>query len=97
MATRRGARALGQETRLGSLEVGKKADLITISVTGARQTPLYDPLSHLVYTATGHDVRTTIVNGKILMLDGKVLTLDEAAVLREARMWGERVRAVVGR
>jgi 5-methylthioadenosine/S-adenosylhomocysteine deaminase len=97
MATRRGARALGQEARIGSLETGKKADLIIVNMSGVRQTPLYDPLSHLVYTATGHDVRTTIVNGKILMLDGKVLTLDEAAVLREARMWGERVRSAVGR
>src|SRR6185436_9557384 len=81
MATRGGARALGLAAQIGSLEPGKRADLIIVSMSGVHQTPLYDPLSHLVYTTTGHDVRTTIVNGKILMRDGKVLTLDEAAVL----------------
>src|SRR6185503_9306717 len=87
MATIRGARALGMETRIGSLEPKKKADLITVSVSGARQTPMYDPLSHLVYVIHGDDVRNTIVNGKVLMRDRKVLTLDETAILAEARSW----------
>jgi 5-methylthioadenosine/S-adenosylhomocysteine deaminase len=95
MATVDGARALGMDQTIGSLEPGKRADLIVVSVSAARQTPMYDPLSHLVYTTRGDDVRTTIVNGKILMRDRKVLTLDEAAVLAEARTWGERVREAV--
>jgi 5-methylthioadenosine/S-adenosylhomocysteine deaminase len=95
MATIRGARALGMEKQIGSLEVGKRADLIVVSMRGARQTPLYDPLSHLVYVAHGDDVRTTIVHGKVLMRDRKVLTLDEGAVLREASSWAEKVRAAV--
>ena len=85
MATIDGARALGMEQEIGSLEPGKRADLIVVSMTSARQTPMYDPLSHLVYTTRGDDVRTTIVNGRVLMRDRKVLTLDEAAVLAEAR------------
>ena len=95
MATTRGARALGMDARLGSLEAKKRADLITVSVSGARQTPIYDPISHLVYVIHGDDVRNTIVNGKILMRDRKVLTLDEGAVIAEARAWAERVRAAV--
>jgi 5-methylthioadenosine/S-adenosylhomocysteine deaminase len=95
MATIRGARALGMESRLGSLEVGKRADLIFVDTSGARQTPMYDPVSHLVYVARGDDVRTTIVNGRILMQDRKVRTLNEADVIREARAWADKVRAAV--
>jgi 5-methylthioadenosine/S-adenosylhomocysteine deaminase len=64
-------------------------------MTAARQTPMYDPISHLVYTTRGDDVRTTIVHGKVLMRDRKMTTLDEAAVLRDARAWGQKVRAAV--
>ncbi|OFW15694.1 MAG: amidohydrolase [Acidobacteria bacterium RIFCSPLOWO2_02_FULL_67_21] len=95
MATLGGARALGMAERIGSLEPGKRADLIVVSMTTARQTPMYDPVSHLVYTTRGDDVRTTIVHGRILMRDRKVLTLDEAAVLRDARLWVPKVRAAV--
>jgi 5-methylthioadenosine/S-adenosylhomocysteine deaminase len=95
MATSRGARALGMSGQIGSLEAGKRADLILVDVSGARQTPMYDPVSHLVYVARGGDVRTTIVNGRVLMRDRQVLTLNETEVLREARAWAEKVRAAV--
>ncbi len=95
MGTIRGARALGMQTQIGSLEAGKRADLIVVSMRGARQTPLYEPLSHLVYVARGDDVRTTIVHGKVLMRDRKMLTIDEGAVLRDARAWADKVRAAV--
>ena len=95
MATIRGARALGMEGRIGSLEPRKRADLITVSVSGARQTPMYDPISHLVYVIHGDDVRNTMVNGKVLMRDRKVLTLDATAVIAEARSWAAKVRAAV--
>ena len=91
MATIDGARAMGMEKEIGSLEPGKRADLIVVSMSAARQTPMYDPLSHLVYVTRGDDVRTTIVNGKVLMRDRKVLTLNarqvlaDAALLRRAR------------
>ncbi|MGD9902326.1 MAG: amidohydrolase family protein [Vicinamibacterales bacterium] len=95
MATLGGARALGLADRIGSLEPGKLADLITVRMTRARQTPLYDPVSHLVYTTRGDDVATTIVNGRVLMQDGVVRTLDAAAVLRDARDAADAVRAAV--
>ncbi|MEO8075193.1 MAG: amidohydrolase [Acidobacteriota bacterium] len=97
MATIEGARALGLDALIGSLETGKRADLITVSMTAARQTPIYDPLSHLVYVTRGDDVRTSIVNGRVLMRDRKVLTLNEAEVLSGAREMATRVRAAVGK
>lgn len=97
LATIGGARALGLDKLVGSIEVGKKADLIVVSMDAARQVPAYDPVSHLVYVTRGDDVKTTIVNGRVLMRDGRVLTLDEAAVIRDARAMGEKVRAAVGR
>ena len=95
MATIGGARALGMGDRLGSLEPGKRADVIVVGMASARQTPMYDPVSHLVYTTRGDDVRTTIVHGRVLMRNRKVLTLNEASVLAEARGWAEKVRAAV--
>jgi 5-methylthioadenosine/S-adenosylhomocysteine deaminase len=95
MATRDGAAALGLGARIGSLEVGKRADVILVDTRGPRQTPMFDPVAHLVYSAHGDDVTTTIVNGKVLMRDRKVLTLNEAAVLAEARAAAETVRAAV--
>jgi 5-methylthioadenosine/S-adenosylhomocysteine deaminase len=97
MATVEGARALGMDRQIGSLAPGKRADVIVVSMTSARQTPVYDPLSHLVYATRGDDVTATIVNGRVLMRDRKVLTLNEAAVLQEARALAARVRAAVGR
>jgi 5-methylthioadenosine/S-adenosylhomocysteine deaminase len=97
MATIEGARALNMDDRIGSLEAGKRADLIVVSVAGARQTPMYDPISHLVYVARGDDVVTTIVNGKVLMRDRKVLTLNEADVITEANMLAAKVREAVAK
>jgi 5-methylthioadenosine/S-adenosylhomocysteine deaminase len=95
MATRGGARALGMERQIGSLEPRKRADLIVVSTSGARQTPLYDPISHLVYVARGTDVQSTVVHGKVLMRNRQMLTLDETAVLAAARGWVGKVRAAV--
>jgi 5-methylthioadenosine/S-adenosylhomocysteine deaminase len=97
MATIEGARALGMERTIGSLEPGKRADLIIVSMESARQTPIYDPLSHLVYVTHGDDVRTTIVNGRVLMRERKVLTLDEEGILRDARAWATKVREAVAK
>ena len=95
MATIGGARALGMEALIGSIEKGKRADVITVSTSSARQTPLYDAVSHLVYTTRGDDVRTTIVNGKVLMRNRRVLTLDRTAVIAEANRAAVAVRAAV--
>jgi 5-methylthioadenosine/S-adenosylhomocysteine deaminase len=95
MATIGGARALGMESAIGSLEPSKRADLIVVSMSSARQTPMYDPISHLVYASRGDDVKTSIVNGQVLMRDRRMTTLNEEAILAEARQWAERVRAAV--
>jgi 5-methylthioadenosine/S-adenosylhomocysteine deaminase len=95
MATMGGARALGLDRQIGSIEPRKRADLIVVSMRSARQTPLYDPISHLVYTTRGDDVRDTIVNGKVVMRDRKVLTLDADAVLKDARAMAVKVKAAV--
>jgi 5-methylthioadenosine/S-adenosylhomocysteine deaminase len=95
MATIDGARALGLDRRIGSLETGKRADVVVVSMTSARQTPLYDPISHLVYATHGDDVRTVIVNGRVLMRDRKLTTLNEAAVIADAKKLADSVRAAV--
>jgi 5-methylthioadenosine/S-adenosylhomocysteine deaminase len=95
MATIGGARALGLQDTIGSLEAGKRADLIAVSMSAARQTPLYDPVSHLVYVTRGDDVRTTIVNGKVLMNDRVLRTLDRAAVIADANRLAVKVRDAV--
>jgi 5-methylthioadenosine/S-adenosylhomocysteine deaminase len=94
MATIGGAAVIGKRDRLGSLEAGKLADLLIVRMDQARQTPMYDPVSHLVYVTRGDDVDTTIVNGKVVMRERKVLTLNESSVLAEARKAAESVRAV---
>lgn len=92
MASLGGARALGFEDRLGSLEPGKEADLITVGLEAPRLHPLYDPISHLVYAAKGSDVRDVVVAGRVVMRDRQVLTLDEKAVLAEAERLSSQVR-----
>ena len=96
LATIGGARALGMESTIGSLEAGKRADVITVSMGAARQTPVYDPVSHLVYVTHGDDVRTTIVDGKVLMRDRQVKTLDAASVIADANALAVKVRDAVG-
>jgi 5-methylthioadenosine/S-adenosylhomocysteine deaminase len=95
MATMGGARVLGLDTQIGSLEPGKRADLIVIGLDRARQTPMYDPISHLVYATHGDDVETTIVNGKVLMRNRRMLTMVESQVLADARRLAMRVRDAV--
>ena len=95
LATIGGARALGMDQQIGSLEAGKRADLIVVSMHEARQTPMYDPISHLVYTTRGDDVRATIVNGRILMKDRQLRTLDKATVIADANRLAAKVREAV--
>ena len=97
MATSGGARALQMADLIGSLEPGKRADLITVSVGAPRQTPLYDPISHLVYTTRGDDVRTTIVNGKMLMKNRQLRTLNRAAVIADANALAQKVREAISK
>jgi 5-methylthioadenosine/S-adenosylhomocysteine deaminase len=84
MATIDGARALGLEEQVGSIEVGKRADLIVVDFRTPGTTPNHHPVSTLVYAATGNEVRTVVVDGRIVVDEGRLTTLDEAALLQEA-------------
>jgi 5-methylthioadenosine/S-adenosylhomocysteine deaminase len=86
MACRGGAAAFGQSTLIGSLEVGKKADIVLVDLNTPRAMPVHHASSALVYNATGGDVDTVIVDGQILMRDKRVLCVDEVALLAEARI-----------
>ena len=97
MATLGGARALGMEDRIGSLEAGKRADLVVVGLDHPRVVPVYDPVSHLVYAATGADVRQVVVEGRVLLDDGRVTTLREAEVIGEAQRMRDQVRRSLAR
>ena len=97
MATLGGARALGMEDRIGSLEAGKRADLVVVGLDHPRVVPVYDPVSHLVYTAKGADVRQVVVEGRVLLDDGRVTTLREAEVIGEAQRMRDQVRRSLAR
>jgi 5-methylthioadenosine/S-adenosylhomocysteine deaminase len=85
MACRGGAAAFGQPTLIGSLEVGKKADVVVVDLNTVRAMPVHRPTSALVYNASGGDVDTVIVDGRVLMRDKQILCVDEAQVLAQAR------------
>lgn len=85
MATIGGARALGLEHLIGSLEVGKRADVVLVDLEEDHLVPLYNPISHLAYAARASDVRTVLVDGQIVLDDGTLLTLDEREVRRQVR------------
>ncbi len=91
MATIGGARVLGIDDMVGSIEVGKRADLITVSLSGFHMMPIYDPYSHLVYAAKGSDVQSVIVNGKILMEKRELKTLDPEKIAHNAKILKERI------
>lgn len=95
MATTGSAAALGMKEEIGSLEVGKRADVIVVDASAPHMTPLYDPVSQLVYSARGADVTHTIINGEIVMKDRKIVTFDEAAVMSEARAIAERINKTI--
>jgi len=95
MATQGGARALGLAARLGSLEPGKAADLIILDLRQPHLTPFYDA-DLLVYAARGSDVRTVIVDGKIVVRDRRLLTFDLAEVMARVNRLAARMRAGAG-
>jgi 5-methylthioadenosine/S-adenosylhomocysteine deaminase len=85
MATRAGARTLGRDDEIGSIEVGKRADVIVVDRDRPHLAPGPDPYSTLVYAARGSDVRTTIVDGEVLVDDFALLRIDRAEVVAAAR------------
>lgn len=97
MATMGGARALHREADLGSLEVGKLADVILVDRDATNMIPFYDVYSALVFAAGPKDVRTTIVNGRVLMEDRQLTTIDAADVRQHMRTLNEKISAAVAR
>ena len=91
MATREGARVLGLEDVTGSLCPGLKADLILIDRQRPHLTPMYHPYSHLVYAVTGADVKTVFINGRLVMRDRQLLTLNEGEILERVNRIAERI------
>lgn len=92
MATIRGARAIHQDKEVGSLEAGKRADLIIVGMNSVHQTPLYNVYSNLVYATKASDVDTVIINGRIVMRNRRVLTIDERAVRAKANQYRDKIR-----
>ena len=95
-ATRGGAAALGAGDLIGSLETGKKADLIVVDFDRPHLSPVYNPVSHLVYAARGQDVVHSMINGRLVMKDRKILTLDEPAILAAMGETGREIVAMQG-
>ncbi len=91
MATINGARALGWDEQIGSIEPGKKADLITIEINKPHLKPMYNEISHVVYAARSLDVKDTIVDGKFVVEDHELKTIDEEWILREAEKVKDRL------
>src|ERR1051326_9151352 len=91
MATIGGARVLGLDKKIGTLERGKRADLVVIDLQQAKTQPVYAVESAIVYAASGSSVVTTIVDGRVLMRDRKLFTVDEAAALQKAKQYRDQV------
>ncbi|HMA18955.1 MAG TPA: amidohydrolase family protein [Thermoanaerobaculia bacterium] len=95
MATIGGARALHMEDRIGSLEPGKRADLIVLDLSAPTALPLFDPVSHVVYSARSDAVETVIVEGRIVMEKRRMRTLDTERIRRRVKRLGRRIRAAL--
>jgi 5-methylthioadenosine/S-adenosylhomocysteine deaminase len=91
LATIGGARALHMEGQIGSLETGKRADIVIVDLDALNQTPRYNIYSHLVYATKAADVRTVVIEGRVVMRDRRLLTLNEALIKQKANVLRERV------
>ncbi|MCD6352942.1 MAG: amidohydrolase [Proteobacteria bacterium] len=92
MATIGGAEVLGLQNKVGSLEPGKKADIIILDLKQPHLTPVYNYYSHLVYSASGHDVITVLINGKVIMHNRKVVTVNEKETLAAVEEIGKEIK-----
>jgi len=96
LATIGGARALHMAKQIGSLETGKKADLIIVDAGAPHATPMYNVYSEIVFALKATDVRTTVVGGRVVMDERKMLTLDEEGILAKAREYKEKIEKSLG-
>jgi 5-methylthioadenosine/S-adenosylhomocysteine deaminase len=93
MATIEGARALHMEKQIGSLEPGKKADFVILNLDVPNAVPMYDVYSQIVYALKASEVQTVVVGGKILLKDGKLMTVDQAAAMAKAKEYARKVQS----
>ena len=96
MATIRGARALHLDKLIGSIEPDKRADIVIVDFDTLNQTPFYNVYSHLVYATKAADVRTVIINGRIVMQERRLLTLNESAIKKDANAYREKIIKSLG-
>jgi len=93
MATLNGAKAMGIDDQVGSLEIGKQADITAVHIGDLELQPLYNPASQLIYTHVGHKVSHLWVNGKCLMRNRELLTINEHELSSKVRTWREKISA----
>jgi 5-methylthioadenosine/S-adenosylhomocysteine deaminase len=92
LATKGGAEVLGLEDKVGSIKPGEKADLVIGNIKKPHLTPLYDIYSHITYSMRPSDVETVMVNGKIIVDNGKLTTMDETEIIAKAKQWQEKIK-----
>jgi 5-methylthioadenosine/S-adenosylhomocysteine deaminase len=97
MATIDGARALHMEKEIGSLERGKKADLILIGLDAPNAVPMFDVYAQIAYALKASDVETVVIGGRIVMRDRKLLTVDERAAVAKAREYKAKIELSLAR
>ena len=93
MATYNGARALGMENDIGSLEVGKLADMVALNLGDLRARPIYDPCSQVVYSSHRDQIREVWVGGQHVVQNGQIVTLDPRQIRGNADSWRDRITA----
>jgi 5-methylthioadenosine/S-adenosylhomocysteine deaminase len=93
MATLNGAKSLGWDKEIGSLEVGKRADITAISLNDLESQPMYDPASHIVYASSRDQITNVWVDGKQLLNNRELTTLDKSAIIENAKQWRNKITA----
>ena len=93
LATINSARALGIDSKTGSIEAGKAADLVAIDLAHITSQPLYNTVSQLIYTDTARHISHTWVNGKLLVEDGRLLALDQSELIHKVQHWQTKIQA----
>lgn len=91
IATLGGAKALKKSKQLGSIEIGKKADLILVDINNLESQPMYDPYSQLVYSLRSEQIKDVIINGKLIMENRKLLTIDEEQLIDKAKFYQKKI------
>jgi 5-methylthioadenosine/S-adenosylhomocysteine deaminase len=93
MATANGAKVFGMGDLVGTIEVGKKADISILDMNKPHLTPMYDEYSHLAYAVSGADVETVLINGKVVMKNRRLTTIDENEVMEQVRRIARKIGA----